>query len=810
MTHDGPPDGSRRSLMGNILRAVRSLSIRGKVLLAFAGVIALVALGNLYSVISVAEISGRSGFARAVAFRKMVRLVEVENLVKRTANSAATAADVGIPEPLAQARALRAELEQQLTAAEAEFPRDRALLAEFRDLRARTDEHLKRSAQLLDLAVTREWSAFGPGRQELQAAQAQLFRRVAQSKARCLTDLDHSLAEIAHLTRRTTTGVAGATVLALVAALLVAFYLSGEIVSPLQRLLAAMGHARAGDFSVRAGVESRDETGALARCFDELLHHLERRDAEIRLHRDHLEELVEERTAQLEVANQTLQTELEIRQITEAALAESEERLRHVLASVRAGILIVDAQRDEILEVNDFALEMIGASREEVLGRPSIGYLTGGADALPVSDGESDLGSSEGQLHRADGWCLPILCSTAQVAYQGRAHHIRSFIDLSDVKRQEKAVRESEQRYRTLFASAQEAIFIVDPGAGSPARIVDLNPAAARMHGGDVDQLKGAPLAQIDGGRLLTDGRREAILRGEWVRAEILLHHRDTGEFPVQVSAGPLDFGDLRYVLAFGRDVTEQKKAREELEAFNERLARSNQDLEDFAYVASHDLQEPLRKVQAFGDRLKAKHGDALGDQGRDYLERMQNAAQRMQCLIEDLLTFSRVTTKARPFETVDLAQVAREVLSDLEVRIEQTGARVDLGPLPTLEADPLQLRQLLQNLIGNALKFRRPGEAPVVRVSAESAEASGGPAGEPRLCLSVEDEGIGFDPKYADRIFGVFQRLHGRGEYEGTGVGLAVCRKIAERHRGSIAAQGRPGQGARFVVTLPVSQPNV
>jgi light-regulated signal transduction histidine kinase (bacteriophytochrome) len=294
------------------------------------------------------------------------------------------------------------------------------------------------------------------------------------------------------------------------------------------------------------------------------------------------------------------------------------------------------------------------------------------------------------------------------------------------------------------------------------------------------------------------------------VSAEIVHRRKGGEEFPAQVSAGPLDYGEARYVLAFARDVTEQKRAREELEAFTERLKRSNQDLEDFAYVASHDLQEPLRKVQAFGERLKARWGDCLGDQGRDYLERMQNASGRMQRLIEDLLTFSRVTTKARPFEAVDLAQVAREVMSDLEVRIEQTGSRVELGPLPTLEADALQMRQLIQNLVGNALKFRRPDEPSVVRVWAEVTKGEGevaGPRG-PQVRLAVEDNGIGFDPKYADRIFGVFQRLHGRGEYEGTGVGLAVCRKIAERHRGSIVAEGRAGQGACFVTTLPARQP--
>jgi signal transduction histidine kinase len=243
--------------------------------------------------------------------------------------------------------------------------------------------------------------------------------------------------------------------------------------------------------------------------------------------------------------------------------------------------------------------------------------------------------------------------------------------------------------------------------------------------------------------------------------------------------------------------------ANEHLRQSTLELERSNRELQDFAFVASHDLQEPLRKIQAFGDRLRGKHGEALGPEGIDYLERMQRAAHRMHVLINDLLTFSRVTSRGQPFVPTDLGQVAREVLSDLEVRVEQTGGRVEIGGLPTLDADPLQMRQLLQNLLGNGLKFHRDGEPPVVRISG-SVLADGGP---PRARIVVADNGIGFDMKYLDRIFTPFQRLHGRTEYEGTGIGLAVCRRIVERHGGTLTAESAPGQGARFLVTLPVQQ---
>ncbi len=241
-------------------------------------------------------------------------------------------------------------------------------------------------------------------------------------------------------------------------------------------------------------------------------------------------------------------------------------------------------------------------------------------------------------------------------------------------------------------------------------------------------------------------------------------------------------------------------------------LARSNAELQQFASVASHDLQEPLRKIQVFANRLKATCSEALTDQGLDYLGRMENAAERMQALIDDLLTLSRVTTKAQPFVPVNLIQVTREVLSDLEVRIQQTGGRVEVGKLPTIDADPIQMRQLLQNLISNALKFHRDEEPQVVKIYSLLLEDQQNPprGGSPstECCqIIVEDNGIGFDEKYLDRIFNVFQRLHSRSEFEGTGVGLAICRKIAERHGGKITAESKLGQGAKFITTLPIKR---
>lgn len=242
----------------------------------------------------------------------------------------------------------------------------------------------------------------------------------------------------------------------------------------------------------------------------------------------------------------------------------------------------------------------------------------------------------------------------------------------------------------------------------------------------------------------------------------------------------------------------------ETLRLLNTELQRSNQELQDFAYVASHDLQEPLRKIQAFGNLLAEEYSPVLGE-GKTYIERMRNAASRMQILINDLLIFSRITSKALPFSEVNLTMTAQEVVIDLETLLLATSGTVEIDALPVIEADPLQMRQLLQNLIGNALKFHKLDSPPVVHVSAE---VRVDPQTSDEQCLlTVADNGIGFDEKYLDRIFIVFQRLHGRGEYEGTGIGLAVVRKIVERHSGTITAQSTVGKGSTFQVILPMHQ---
>lgn len=245
-----------------------------------------------------------------------------------------------------------------------------------------------------------------------------------------------------------------------------------------------------------------------------------------------------------------------------------------------------------------------------------------------------------------------------------------------------------------------------------------------------------------------------------------------------------------------------------------EELARSNSELEQFASVASHDLQEPLRKIRMYAQRLPERAGDGLPDEAASDLTRMHDAAERMQRLIDDLLSFARVSSRPREFEPVDLSELAHEVVGDLEARIRELDAEVEIGELPVISADRAQIGQLLQNLISNALKFHREGVPPVVRIHATIVEGDeprfpGESANGHRCLIAVEDNGIGFESKYAERIFSAFERLHSRSEYEGTGIGLSIARKIAWRHGGELTAASAHGKGSTFTITLPLASPN-
>ena len=373
----------------------------------------------------------------------------------------------------------------------------------------------------------------------------------------------------------------------------------------------------------------------------------------------------------------------------------------------------------------------------------------------------------------------------------------------------EESLRESEDKYRNLYDEAPVGYVELD----SEGRIDRVNRKMEEMLGYAAEEMIGEHMWNFVVEKSEAEEAIRAKLSGYELPSDALertYKRKDGPPIPVLIKdrVARNSEGGVTRIRVTVQDITERKqmeedlrRSRDELELrVRERTAElecKNRELQEFTYIASHDLSEPLRKVETFGNLLMAKKADWLDDEGKDFISRMTGAATRMKELIDALLRYSRVETQGRDPVPVNLNNIAQTVASDLEVSIKKIGAHVEIGPLPIINGDPYQLRQLFQNLLSNSLKYCRSEVKPLVKIHGDERDG---------MCtISVEDNGIGFDEKYLGKIFQPFQRLHGRNEYPGIGIGLAACKKIVERHRGTITASSIPGKGSIFIVTLPV-----
>jgi two-component system sensor kinase FixL len=500
---------------------------------------------------------------------------------------------------------------------------------------------------------------------------------------------------------------------------------------------------------------------------------------------------------------------------------EDRIRLKAIIDTAIDGIITIDG-RGLVESLNPAAARIFGYQPGEVIGR-NVSML------MP----EPDRSQHDSYLHnyhrtgigqiigkgrevlgrRKDGTVFPFLLSISEVNLANKQIFTGIIHDISSLKKAEAALRESENKITSIIQAAVDGIITID----TRGVMEMVNPSAARLFGYEAGELLGKSINMLmpepdssshDGyiHNYLTTGKRKIIGIGR----EVTGLRKDGSTFPFYLSISEVVLADRKVFTGFVHDITKQKLSEEKLRRYAAELERSNLELQDFAYVSSHDLQEPLRKIQAFGDRLLIKEYDNLSAQGKDYVERMLNAAARMQHLINDLLDYSRVTSQSKAFVRVRLDTILTEVLSDLEITIEQTGTVMLREPLPEIEAEPTQMRQLFQNLVSNAIKFRKESESPRIRIYARQFQRQAhltATPGDETVEIYVEDNGIGFDEKYLDRIFNIFQRLDGH-KYEGSGIGLAICRKIAIRHGGDITATSQPGIGTRFIITLAVKQP--
>jgi signal transduction histidine kinase len=360
----------------------------------------------------------------------------------------------------------------------------------------------------------------------------------------------------------------------------------------------------------------------------------------------------------------------------------------------------------------------------------------------------------------------------------------------------------AEQLLLDIIDTVREPLLVVN----ETFRVTHANRAFYRTFKADAMTTIGEPLFMIGGGQWDIPSLRELLRERLVVEPRVNDVEIDhifprVGRKILHINVRLVMQGPLlpRLILIAIEDVTDRRLTEWQLADQRAELQRSNAALEEFASVASHDLQEPLRKIISFGDLLRDSAGPALGGAPAEHLERMRAAAARMRALINDLLLYSQVSTRPQTLLPTNLATVVREVVGDLETTIAEAGAQIEIGDLPVIAADALQLRRLFQNLIGNAIKYRRTDVSPVVRL--DYTRKSDG-----SCIISVADNGIGFGEQYSDKIFGMFERLHSRTQYDGSGIGLAVSRKIVERHGGTITARSTIGQGATFLVTLPAT----
>src|SRR5687768_2717960 len=487
--------------------------------------------------------------------------------------------------------------------------------------------------------------------------------------------------------------------------------------------------------------------------------------------------------------------------LAEARLKESEARFRRTFELAGSGMAHIGMDR-RFIRVNRRLCGILGYSEEELL------TLTGRQISHPddldiineqrpaLHSGEIDAVRLEKRYLRKDGAVVWVKFSmTLERDADGRPlYEIAVYDDITAQRDTEARLKESEARFRQTFELAASGICHVVDG-----RFVRVNKSLCEILGYAEKELLGRSVKQVSHpeDRDVTDAERARIRAGEidsarfekrYVRADGRVMWAD-----VAIALVRDVFGMPLYEIAVFDDITERKQAEAALHAAHEELTRSNAELEQFAYVASHDLQEPLRMVASYTQLLGRRYEGKLDKDAHEFMSYIVDGATRMKQLIEDLLAYSRVGTKGQDFKPVALEGALRKALFNLRVSIEEAGAVVTYDPLPTVAADEAQMVQLLQNLIGNALKFR---SASVPRIHVGVLE-------ENEWQFEVRDNGIGIEPQYYERIFMVFQRLHNKGEYPGTGIGLAICKKVVERHGGRIWVDSCPGEGSSFYFTL-------
>jgi PAS domain S-box-containing protein len=494
-------------------------------------------------------------------------------------------------------------------------------------------------------------------------------------------------------------------------------------------------------------------------------------------------------------------------------LSESKEsgaKYRGLLEAAPDAMVVVN-QDGEIVLLNVQAEKQFGYRRDELVGQKVKNIIPKGFAERLIADGTRSAADALAQQigtgieltgRRKNGSEFPIEIMLSPLDSTEGILVTAAIRNITVRKDAEKHLAQMEGRYRGLLEAAPDAMVVVN----QDGEIVLLNVQAEKQFGYRRDELVGQKVKNIipEGfaERLIADALRtaeDALAQQIGTGIELTGRRKNGSEFPIEIMLSPPDSTEGILVTAAIRNITKRKKAEAQLLQKVEEINRSNEELEQFAYIASHDLQEPLRTVASYTQLLAKRYKGKLGADADDFIGFAVDGASRMQRLIRDLLAYSRVGTKGEDLLDISSEEALQQALLNLRGAIEESSALVTHDPLPAVLADEMQLIQLFQNLVGNAIKYQRPG---VPRVHISSVKNDG-----KKWIFSVQDNGLGIDSQYFGRIFGMFQRLHKRGEFAGTGIGLAICKKIVERHGGSISVESQPGQGSTFRFVLAGSE---
>lgn len=512
------------------------------------------------------------------------------------------------------------------------------------------------------------------------------------------------------------------------------------------------------------------------------------------------------RRAAVAVDNALLYDEAQ-REISERERIEGElrrqrdlyETLLQAQSEVGEGFVIAEGPR--ISYANEAFCEISGYSERELLELPTFFELFAPEERAEFLErfsrrvsGEEGTSHQEITLLSKDGRRVDLEISVKELREDGVVRFVIITRDITDRKKTEEALRQSEERYRAVVEQAAEGIFLVDPDT---KRFLEANAEYQKMLGYTSEELLGMTLYDV-----VAHDREDvdysfqrSLEERSFVIGERRHRRKDNSLIYIMASSSLVFYGGRQVVCYVVHDITERKRFEDELEARAEELQKSNAELERFAYIASHDLQEPLRMVSSYTQLLARRYRGKLDQDADEFIEYAVDGATRMQTLINDLLTYSRVGTQGGELAPTDLSKVFAAARNNLQIAVEESGATVTSDDLPTVLGDFTQLVQLFQNLIGNAIKFRGE-EPPEIRVGVERRGRD--------WELRVQDNGIGIEPRYAERVFVIFQRLHTREDYPGTGIGLAVSKRIVERHGGRMWIESEPGEGSTFFFTLP------